>query len=179
MALTRNALDGAVELENTSTPMFGSGETNMGIVVRGHRFLFTVEGSDAFGTASFKEISGGFKAGQEAKEYREGGFARSTVRKIPGGLMTFDDITLSKGVIVDQTGLWGATDAFLEGGTEECWEKAYIDVYDMAGKSIIYKYELANVWPKEWSMDNSLSADSSDILIEKVVLSCEGIARTK
>lgn len=181
MSLTKYAITGAPGLETTSVPGFGSSSENMGVVVRGHRFLFTVGGASEgiLATASFKEISGGFKAGQESKEYREGGFARSTVRKIPGGLMTFDDITLSKGVLTDYTGMWDVTDYFLEGNNETCWPEAQIDVYNMKGDAAVYQYKLVNVWPKEWSMDNSLSADSSDILIEKVVLSCEGIARIK
>ena len=150
---------------------------DMSTPVRGHRFLF-LTGDSGFPTTSFKEISGGFKAGQEAKEYREGGYARSTVRKIPGGLMTFDDITLSKGVMFNDEGMWTWNDSFLEGMQQKCIPHATIKVFNMSGSAVAMEFDLLNVWPKEWTMDNSLSADSSDILIEKLTLSCEGIART-
>lgn len=156
--------------------IFDSATENMNIPVRGYRFLFTADGANI--TASFKEISGGFKAGQEAKEYREGGFARATVRKVPGGIMTFDDITLSKGIMHGEQELWNFNDSFLEGGTDNCIPLAHIAVYDPKGVTEVLGFDLMNVWPKEWTMDNSLSADSSDILIEKVTLSVEGVTRT-
>lgn len=136
--------------------------------IRGFRFVAVFDG---LGTTSFKEVQG-FSSSIEESTYREGGSNYLTVRKLPG-LVTYGDITLTKGMYSNPC-LYNYFNGYLEGNNFTP-VNATIKVFDH-GNNITAQWNVINAWPKEYSATD-LSADSSDILIETLVLAHEGIAR--
>ena len=136
--------------------------------IRGFRFTATFEG---LGTTSFKEVQG-FSASVEETSYREGGFGFLTQRKLPG-LVSYGDITLTKGMY-QSTLLYDFFNDYLEGNNFQPVD-AHIVVFNNAGEPTA-SWSVTNAWPKEYN-STDLSADSSDVLIETLVLAHEGIRR--
>lgn len=135
-------------------------------------FRFTAEFGD-LGTSSFKTVSGGFSIEVNESEYREGGFASLTTRKVPG-LVQYSDVTLEKGMYQNPM-LYEWFCKFMCGETVDPVPTSTITVFDNAGNATA-KWELYNAWPKSYS-SGDLNADDSSILIETLVLAHEGIQR--
>ena len=136
--------------------------------LRGFRFPATFEG---LGTTSFKEVQG-FSTEVEETSYREGGFGYLTVRKLPG-LVSYGDLTLTKGLYSNPL-LYNFFNDFLE-GSNFTPVNATITLFDNAANPTA-SWSVINAWPKSYQ-SGDLSADSSEILIETLVLAHEGIKR--
>lgn len=136
--------------------------------LRGFRFTANFEG---LGTTSFKEVQG-FSTEVEETSYREGGFGYLTVRKLPG-LVSYGDLTLTKGLYSNPL-LYNFFNDFLEGNNFTP-VNATITLYDNAANPTA-SWSVINAWPKSYQ-SGDLSADSSEILIETLVLAHEGIKR--
>ncbi|MCL2311369.1 MAG: phage tail protein [Firmicutes bacterium] len=146
----------------------GLGAGALGAPIRGFRFTATFEG---LGTASFKSVEG-FRIEIGTLEYREGAFGRLTMRKVPG-LVTYGDITLTKGVY-SNIELYDFFHGFLV-GVKTLGVNAIIRVFDAAG-DIVASWTVIRAWPISIE-STGLNADSSEILIETVVLVNEGVFR--
>lgn len=136
--------------------------------IRGHRFTVTL---DALGLMSFKSVDG-FTAELGSTEYREGAFATLGPRKIPT-MLSYPDITLAKGMYNALT-LYDFFMGYLNGKNTTVGQMI-IEAYDNAD-TVVARWEAINVWPTSYE-GGSLSADSSDILVETVRFATEGVYR--
>ncbi len=136
--------------------------------IRGFRFTAYFQN---LGTSSFKSVTG-FSADVETQEYREGGFGFLTKRKLPG-LVSYDDITLEKGLYSNPL-LYNFFNDYLEGNSFTP-VNATITVYDNAGTPTA-SWTVINAWPKSYK-SGDLSAEDSSILIETLTLAHEGVKR--
>ena len=136
--------------------------------MRGFRFTVNFEG---LGTSSFKTCSG-VDATVDTTEYREGGFGYLTKRKLPG-LVQYGDIELTKGLYSDPL-LYNFFNDYLEGNNFNP-VNAVITIYDNAANPQA-SWSVINAWPTSYK-SSEFSADSSDILIETLTLTHEGIKR--
>lgn len=166
MAYQTQTPGGATEVLETN----GSSARGLLDPIRGFRFTADFYG---LGTSSFKTVSGGFSIDVAEQEYREGGFASLTTRKVPG-LVTYSDMTLEKGMYQSPL-LYEWFCQFLCGETVDPVQTATITVYDNQGAPTA-RWELYNAWPKSYS-SGDLSADDSSILVETLTLCHEGIQR--
>jgi phage tail-like protein len=163
MAEERQDLSQAGVLSTVATP-----SNALGSPIRGFRFTAEFTG---LGTASFKSVEG-FRVETATTEYREGAFGRLTVRKLPG-LVTFSDITLVKGLYSDPE-LYRFFSSYLEGTTLSPVD-AKIRAYDNAG-IITASWAVRHAWPISYE-SGGLNADSSDVIVETLVLVNEGVFR--
>lgn len=137
--------------------------------IRGFRFTCNFAG---LGTTSFKTISGGFSADVSPGEYREGGFGRLTVRKLPG-LVSYSEFSLEKGLYTNPL-LYNYFQSYLEGGAF-LPVNATITVFDNAGEPTA-SWQVINAWPSHYE-SGDLDSTSSEVLIEKLTIQHEGIIR--
>ncbi|MDR1364869.1 MAG: phage tail protein [Oscillospiraceae bacterium] len=144
------------------------GANALGTPIRGYRFTATFDG---LGTASFKSVEG-FSVEVQTTDYREGAFGRLTVRKLPG-LVTFPDITLTKGLYNDPE-LYRFFSSYLE-GTTLTPVNAVVRAFDNAG-TVTASWSVKHAWPSRYE-SSGLNADSSDVIIETLTLVNEGISR--
>ncbi len=133
-------------------------------------FRFTASFGD-LGTSSFRSVSG-FSSNVDSSDYREGGFGHLTKRKLPG-LVSYDDITLEKGLYSNPL-LYNFFNAYLEGNKFEP-VNATITLYNNAGEPTA-SWSVINAWPMSYK-SGDLNAEDSSILIESLTLAHEGIKR--
>ena len=136
------------------------------------RFVFQVD----FGVADPGSVDGGFEevgpisAGIEVIEYRAGNDKLNTFRKLPG-LHRVHDVALKRGVI-------GSTTLFtwFRSGTlgQPDRRDVTIRLMNEDHTDVVFTWRLLRAWPVKYVVP-SLSASSSDVAIEELVLTCEGI----
>lgn len=133
--------------------------------------------------AGFSNVSG-LKEDSETIEYREGN-ELTTMHKIPG-LASFDDVTFERGLCAagaDELLSWRRAVTTLQGrrlsdngeGAEasEVYRDVIIEVLNRDGKTA-RTFTLRNAFPKSLEYSD-LSADSSDVLIQSMVISHESL----
>jgi len=130
-------------------------------------YNFSVE-LDGITRAGFRECSG-LENSQNAGEYREGTDKNPSVRKIPG-LVTYSDITLSRGITADRK-LWDWRENVMKGVLER--HDISITMLDDAGNAKI-TWNLYDCWPRQWT-GPSLNATADDLAVEQLVLAYERI----
>ncbi|GMB10561.1 MAG: phage tail protein [Candidatus Improbicoccus devescovinae] len=136
--------------------------------IRGFRFTVEFAG---LGTASFKTVEG-FGIEVASTEYREGAFGRLTMRKLPG-LVTFNEINLTKG-LYSEMHLYNFFTSYLEGSNLTPVD-GVIRTFDNAA-TVTASWTVLQAWPSRYE-PGSLAADSSEVLIETLVLQNEGVFR--
>ena len=132
-------------------------------------FNFLVE-IDGIAQASFIEC-GGLGATTEVIETREGG-DNTTVRKLPGKT-TYTDITLKWGVNASKE-LWKWREQVIHGTVAR--KNGSIVAYDLANRTEVARWNFVSAWPSKWE-GSSFNAKGTDLAIDTLVLSHEGIAR--
>ena len=159
----RQVLGGSTDILNTEQQ--GNG---LKYPIRGHRFTVTM---DNLGIISFKSVEG-FSIETSPVEYREGGFGRLTVRKLPG-LVTYGDITLTKGMYQGKD-LYDYFMGYING---KITIVSHMDIqaYDNTDLAIA-RWTVINAWPTRYE-STGLNADSAEILIETVSFANEGVFR--
>ena len=160
-----NATTGIQEL---GTETLSTSAVKLEAPLRGFRFTATF---DNLGTSSFKSVSG-FSATVDSQDYREGGFGYLTRRKLPG-LVSYDDITLEKGLYSNPL-LYNFFNDYLEGQNFNP-VNAVITLYNNAGTPTA-SWTVINAWPTSYR-SGDLNAEDSSILIETLTLAHEGIKR--
>ena len=163
-AATSGIQDLGMEVLSTT----GSITQGLASPMRGFRFTASFDG---LGTSSFKTVSG-FSSQVDSSEYREGGFGYLTKRKLPG-LVSYDDITLEKGLYSNPV-LYTFFNDYLEGNNFKP-VNATITIYNNAGEPAA-SWSVINAWPLSYK-SGDLSAEDSSILIESLTLAHEGIKR--
>ncbi len=131
------------------------------------QYNFRVE-IDGITRAGFKECSG-LESTQEAGDYREGTDLGLVMRKLPG-LITYGNITLSRGITTDRS-LWDWHKKLTTGNADR--RNLSIILMDDTGKDGI-RWNLRNCWPAKWT-GPSLSATTNEVAIETLELAHEGI----
>lgn len=133
-------------------------------------FNFLVE-IDGIAQGSFIECSG-LSATTEVIETREGG-DNTTVHKLPGKT-TYTDITLKWGLSASKE-LWKWREQVIHGTVAR--KNGSIVVYDLANRTEVTRWNFVNAWPSKWE-GAAFNAKGTDIAVDTLVLSHEGIART-
>ena len=140
------------------------------------KFRVTV---DNFASAGFQKCSG-LKEETEVAEYRES-TDPVTMTKLPG-LTSYDNIVLEKGmspnddfkawrediVKIAESGNAGADGL----QTPKFRRNVTVELYDKGGEKV-KEWEIFEAWPTVYEID-TMDAESSDVLIEKLELACEG-----
>ena len=136
------------------------------------RFVFQVD----FGSGDPDSIDGGFEevgpiaAEIDVIEYRAGNDRVNAVHKLPG-LHRVHDVTLKRGVI-------GSTTLFtwFRAGTlgQADRRNVTIRLLNEDQSDVVFTWRLVRAWPVKYVV-KSLNATSSDVAIEELVLTCEGI----
>jgi phage tail-like protein len=136
------------------------------------RFVFQVD----FGSVDPGGIDGGFEevgpiaGGIDVIEYRAGNDKANTIRKVPG-LHRVHDVTLKRGVIGSTT-LFAWFRAGALGQAER--RTVTIRLMNEDHSDAVFTWRLVRAWPVKYVVP-SLNATSSDVAIEELVLTCEGI----
>lgn len=136
-------------------------------------FRFTVEFAGVNGVTSFKSVEG-FTTELETVEYREGGFQSLAKRKLPG-LVNYSEITLQKGVY-QSLDLYNFFMSYVYGEAKDPIEETTIKVYGADGIKVAAQWHVQWAWPTKYET-TGLTADSSDIVVETLVLVHEGLKR--
>ena len=120
--------------------------------------------------AGFQEVSG---LGMEVSvsEYRSGNEKTNDVRKVPG-LSRASDVTLKRGVI-------GATDLFewikqVRDGGGNIRSNVVIQLLDES-RQVVMTWKLHNAFPFRYNLSPLIAADSTDVAVEELVLTCDRI----
>jgi phage tail-like protein len=130
-------------------------------------YNFRVE-IDGITRAGFKSCSG-LDTSQNANPYREGTDRGLTMRKIPG-LVTYTDVTLSRGITSDSE-LWEWRKRAATGRVDR--RNMSIVLMDDTGKDVI-RWNLRNCWPTKWT-GPSMDATSEEVAIETLEITHEGL----
>jgi phage tail-like protein len=106
-------------------------------------------------------------------EYREGSDKPTHVRKLTG-LTKYADITLKKGIIVDEHNeIWNWLDTVVQGKTER--KNCSIILEDETGTKKL-QWDLLEAWPSSYS-GPGLNATTNDVAVETLVISCEEVKK--
>jgi phage tail-like protein len=131
------------------------------------KYNFAVE-LDGLTRAGFRSCSG-LDVSQQAGTYREGTDRSLGMRKVPG-LVTYGDITLSRGISNDNK-LWEWRQQVATGNLAR--HDISIVLLDDAGSAKI-RWNLFACWPTKWT-GPELDATADEFAIETLVLACERI----
>ena len=136
------------------------------------RFAFQVD----FGLGDPGSVDGGFEevgpiaASIDVIEYRSGNDKANTVRKLPG-LHRVHDVRLKRGLIGSTT-LFGWFRAGTLGAANR--RDVTIRLLNEDHTDVVFTWRLTRAWPVKY-VAASLNTTSSDVAIEELVLTCEGI----
>jgi phage tail-like protein len=152
-------------------------------VYRGFKFSVEIDG---FKRAAFQKVSG-LKTSIEVVEYREGNMP-DRMEKL-SGMMTYDTITLERGVSYDNDfNEWMSSVCNVQGGGDipsgggpdfgaNSYRKSVkITLYNKQGVAV-KEFKLINAFPSEYEVGD-LDATSNDVLISTLVLQHHGIIET-
>ena len=148
--------------------------------LRGHRFLAIFEGADL--TSSWKTISGGSdNQGQDAIEYREGGFTYPWSMWYPNGKTNMDstDLEFEKGMFMGNTIIPDFVKNYFDGTTTTYIPSITIDVFDAYGKEVVAEFVAYKCFPTGYESGMTLDATSADGWMEKLKMKCEWVERKK
>ncbi|NTU84785.1 MAG: phage tail protein [Chloroflexales bacterium] len=134
---------------------------------RSYNFLVEIDGITR---AGFRECSG-LDATQSPIEYREGDDKQLTTRKLPG-MVTYSNITLSRGISDDQE-LWAWCLGARSGKAER--RSGSIVLLDDTGAERL-RWNFREAWPTRWA-GPSFNATGSEVAIEQLELAHEGITK--
>ena len=127
---------------------------------------------DGITQAQFKECSG-LGSSSDVVEYKESVKGATVYRKQPGALK-WNDITLKRG-ISDVMELWNWRKQIEQGKIAEARKNGSIVLYDQADKEIA-RWNFKDGWPSKLS-GPAVKADSSDVAIEELTITHEGMER--
>jgi phage tail-like protein len=129
----------------------------------GYNFMVELDGITR---AGFKDCSG-LESSQEAGTYREGTDKNLGMRKYPG-LVTYGNITLSRGVTTDRK-LWDWRYKAAQGAVER--HDISITLMDDVGNPGV-TWNLFDAWPTKWT-GPTLDATADEFAIETLEIAFE------
>lgn len=133
-------------------------------------FNFLLE-IDGIAKAGFSEVTG-LNAETNVIEYREGGDATNTMRKLPG-LEKFGNVTLKRGVSQDLD-LFNWHKAVMDGDIVRDEAMSIVLLNEKREESV--RWNLRQAWPAKW-VGPDLKAGANEIAIESLELAHEGVER--
>jgi phage tail-like protein len=133
-------------------------------------FNFLLE-IDGIAKAGFSEVTG-LNAESNVIEYREGGDATNTMRKLPG-LEKYGNVTLKRGVSADpELFKWHKT--VMDGDIVRDEAMSIVLLNEKREESV--RWNLRQAWPAKW-VGPDLKAGANEIAIESLELAHEGVER--
>lgn len=136
----------------------------------GARFALDVQGV----VSAFFASASGFNNSSEVITHQAVDAAgKSVVQKIPGDL-TWDDITLERG-ITDDLGLWDWRQQVIEGDVAGARKDGSVIMYNQAGEEMS-RWNFVNGWPSSWNGPD-VSAEDQSVAIESISIAHEGLVR--
>lgn len=136
-------------------------------------FLVEFNGQDI--SAGFSEVTG-LGAEITMAEYRNGNDKENHVRKIPN-INKVSDVTLKRGIIKSQD-LWD----WINLTRREGWiaqRNVTITLMDEANENTVQRWTLQNTVPIKYTGPSLNAKGGSDVAMEELVLSAEGITYTE
>jgi phage tail-like protein len=134
-------------------------------------FNFLVEFNGLDISAGFAEVNGtGVEITQA--EYRDGTDKQNHVRKVPN-LYKVSDVTLKRGIISSKD-LWDWIDSVRTKGWS-AQRDVSISMMDESHENIISRWTLQNAVPIKYTGPNLQAKGGTDVAMEELVLSAEGI----
>lgn len=133
-------------------------------------FNFLLE-IDGIAKAGFSEVTG-LNAETNVIEYREGGDATNTMRKLPG-LEKYGNVTLKRGVSADPE-LFKWHKAVMDGDIVRDEAMSIVLLNEKREESV--RWNLRQAWPAKW-VGPDLKAGANEIAIESLKLAHEGVER--
>ncbi len=134
-------------------------------------FNFLVEFNGLDISAGFAEVNGtGVEITQA--EYRDGTDKQNHVRKVPN-LYKVSDVTLKRGIISSKD-LWDWIDLVRTKGWS-AQRDVSISMMDESHENIISRWTLQNAVPIKYTGPNLQAKGGTDVAMEELVLSAEGI----
>jgi phage tail-like protein len=133
------------------------------------KFYFTVDLGSQDSTTSFQEVSG-LDIEAQPIEYRHGDSPEFSTIKMPG-LKKSGNVTLKKGVFVDDNNFWTWFEAIKMNTIAR--ETVVIKLLDEEGNPTM-TWTLANAWPTKIT-GTDLKSDSNEVAVETIELAHEGI----
>ena len=136
----------------------------------GAHFALEVQGVVS---AFFSQASGFNNASEVITHQAVDGQGRTVIQKIPGDL-TWDDITLNRG-ITDDSSLWDWRQKVIDGEVESARADGSIVMYN-ARHAEVARFNFRNGWPSSWKGPD-VSADDESVAIEEITIAHEGLTR--
>ena len=130
---------------------------------------FTVGWGDSNQTVSFSEVSG-LTLESEPIEYRGGEDVSLTVRKIPG-LKKYGNVTLKRGMVPAENGLWEWWNTIQSGTVER--RTVTVSLLNEEHKPVV-SWEIQDAWPVKVE-GPGLNATGNEIAIETLEFAHEGM----
>lgn len=133
---------------------------------------FAVE-IDGVISAFFSQASGFNNSSEVITHQAVDDAGKSVVHKIPGDL-TWDDITLNRG-ITDDSALWDWCMKVVNGDVEGARSNGSVIMYNQASQEVA-RWNFTNGWPSGWKGPD-VNAEDQAVAIEEVTIAHEGLER--
>ncbi len=130
---------------------------------------------DGVVSAFFKEASGFNNSSEVITHQAVDAKGKSVIQKIPGDL-TWDDITLRRGITDDKT-LWDWRQKVINGKVTDARSNGSIIMYNFAGEEMA-RFNFVNGWPSSWKGPD-VNAEDQAVAIEEITIAHEGLERVK
>ena len=128
---------------------------------------------DGVVSAFFKEASGFSNSSEVVTHQAVDAAGKSVVQKIPGDL-TWDDLTLSRG-ITDDKALWDWRQKVIDGDVAGARANGSVIMYNQASEEMA-RFNFVNGWPSAWKGPDVSSEDQS-VAVEEITIAHEGLTR--
>ena len=136
----------------------------------GARFALDVQGV----VSAFFQSASGFSNTSEIITHQAVDAAgKSVQQKIPGDL-TWDDITLERG-ITDDLALWNWRQQVVDGDVEGARKDGSVVMYNQSGTEVT-RWNFINGWPSAWNGPD-VGAEDQSVAIESISIAHEGLVR--
>jgi phage tail-like protein len=136
---------------------------------------FTVEFQGVI-VGAFQQIEG-LGSSNEVVEYKASGEKGAyVIHKVPGRI-TWENVTLKRGVMGDTMDLWEWRKLVEEGKVGEARKNGSIVMYDQNGNEVA-RWNFTNAWPCRITGPNA-DATSNEVAIEEIEIVAEGYERVK
>ena len=128
---------------------------------------------DGVVSAFFKEATGFNNASEVITHQAVDEQGRSVIQKLPGDL-TWDDITLRRGISDDQA-LWDWRQKVIEGKVNDARANGSVIMYNQSNEEVA-RFNFTNGWPSGWKGPD-VNAEDQTVAIEEITIAHEGLER--
>ena len=136
----------------------------------GAHFALEVQGVIS---AFFSSASGFSNSSEVITHQAVDAAGKSVIQKIPGDL-TWDDITLNRG-LTDDLALWDWRQQVIDGDVVGARKDGSVIMYNQASQEMA-RWNFRNGWPSSWKGPDVSSEDQS-VAVEEITIAHEGLER--